>query len=64
MSLKLLAAWYLLIAMSAIITGETNAYFSDQKKFEVMMQAGNWEQKKKLIVRIKMKNTVIGIVAH
>lgn len=46
MSVKLVAVWYLFIGMSATLTGQTNAYFSDSKVINGSIQAGTWETKK------------------
>ncbi|MDF2038085.1 amyloid fiber anchoring/assembly protein TapA [Cytobacillus oceanisediminis] len=40
---KFVAAWYLLIGMSATLTGQTNAYFSDRDTVTGTIQAGTWE---------------------
>ncbi|WP_368298759.1 amyloid fiber anchoring/assembly protein TapA [Cytobacillus firmus] len=43
LSFKFVAAWYLLIGMSATLTGQTNAYFSDRDTVTGTIQAGTWE---------------------
>ncbi len=43
LAVKFLAAWYLLIGMSATLTGQTNAYFSDRDTVTGTIQAGTWE---------------------
>lgn len=44
LSCKLLAVWYFLLGMSAMITGETNAYFSSQNQINGTIVAGTWEE--------------------
>ncbi|WP_309246316.1 amyloid fiber anchoring/assembly protein TapA [Cytobacillus oceanisediminis] len=43
LAFKFVAAWYLLIGMSATLTGQTNAYFSDRDTVTGTIQAGTWE---------------------
>ncbi|WP_436376848.1 amyloid fiber anchoring/assembly protein TapA [Cytobacillus sp. BC1816] len=43
LAFKFVAAWYLLIGMSATLTGQTNAYFSDRDAVTGIIQAGTWE---------------------
>jgi len=41
--IKFLAVWYLFIGISTILSGQTNAYFSDQDRVNGIIQAGEWE---------------------
>lgn len=43
LAIKFVAVWYLLIGMSATLTGQTNAYFSDNDTVTGTIQAGTWE---------------------
>lgn len=41
--MKMMAVWYLLLGISSIFKGETNAYFSDREMINGVIRAGTWE---------------------
>lgn len=41
--IKVLAAWYLVIGISALLIGNTNAFFMDTEKLSTDMKAGIWQ---------------------
>ncbi len=41
--IKLMAAWYLLIGISALLTGNTNALFTDTERISAQISAGIWQ---------------------